>query len=94
MRRCFHVCNNSPRRSLLPGDYGEVTRHDAVKILGPHFDGQAVVDAIVADLIEKIPRLAAAEGTVQTGIVLFDQVIDGLLLVFAVQALGDDFEQR
>src|SRR5947209_2531782 len=73
---------------LFTRDDGEVARHDAVEVFGTHLDRQTVIDAVVADLVHQVARMAAAEVPAALLVVLVDQILDGLGAIFAIERLG------
>jgi hypothetical protein len=46
----------------IPRHHREIALHDAIKIFRAHFDLEVVVDAEVADLLQQVAGLAAAQG--------------------------------
>ena len=54
----------------------EVIHHGEVEVLGLELEREVVVNAVVADLEQKVARVAAAERPADALVVVLDQVVD------------------
>ena len=74
---------------MLPSSrHREVIHHGEIEVLGLELECEVVVDAVTADLVQQVARVAAAERPADSLVVVLDQVIDRLAIDLLNPSLG------